>query len=182
MTTQPKKGRSSVVGPESRIMAKFGHLQMVVQVADEESRYHGDESGKDICLYIRSGRGAILMNLTSFTRDELAAIGTIMATAIDLAKDVCDTRDREALEREEAGDDSGEYIWRLYRRVPEILVRNGTVYKYDPELQLRSSWSDDLDRVSVREVQRLSDVARPRRALLDGYGQESGDGSKDAGT
>lgn len=181
MTGHPKKSRSSIIGPESRVIGKFGHLQMVMQIADEKSKYHGDESGKDVSLYIRSAKGAILMNLTALTRDELAAVGAIMATAIETAKDVCDMRDRVALEREEAGDEGGDYIWRLYRRVPEILIRNGAVYKYDPELQLRSSWSDELDRVEVRHVQRASDVARPRRPLLDGYGEESGDGAKDAG-
>lgn len=92
-------------------------------------------------------------------------------TALSLAEEVCEERDQLALEIEESGnDDSGNYLWRIYRRVPELLIRNGKSYKHDPELQLRSSWMARMDAFGTRNVQRAGDTPDRSRKLLDDLG------------
>ena len=170
MTGTDKK-RGGILGPESRVIARFGSLQMVLQIMEKDSPFASQEDGKDVNIYIKSGRGSAGLNLTALTRDELDAVGAIMMTALTLAEEVCEERDRLALEREEDGhDDGGDYLWRLYRRVPEVLVRNGEGYEHDPELQLRSSWMARMDAFGTRDVQRAADTPGRGRKLLDDMG------------
>lgn len=176
--------RPGTLGPETRAIAHFGHLKILLQIMDKNSEYASTEEGKDVNVYIKVGKGSAALNLTSLTREELDAVGAMLATAFELAAPICEMRDQRAIEREEAGDDddSGEYLWRLYRQVPEVLVRNGEVYEHDPELQLRSTWVADLDAFRVRDVKRSADVPGRRRSLLDGPRQGLGDFAEDAGT
>lgn len=170
MKKTDKKNRG-ILGPESRVIARFGNLQMVLQIMEKSSPFASQEDGKDVNIYIKSGRGSAGLNLTGLTRDELDAVGAIMMTALSLAEEVCEERDRLALEREEHGeDDGGDYLWRIYRRVPELLVRNGEGYEYDPELQLRSSWMARMDAFGTRDVRRAADIPGRGRKLLDDMG------------
>lgn len=177
----PQKRQRGELGPEARAMATFGSVQIVLRILGEDHEFASGEDGKDVSLYIKSGRGAIGLNLTALTRDELDAIGSIFATALGLAEEVCEERDAEALRKEEAGDESGDYLWRIYRRVPEVLIRNGQVYEHDPELHLRPSWMARLDAFDTREVKRGPDIPRRRRTLLDDFGKSTGLGAEDGG-
>lgn len=178
-----ERRRRNTIGPEARVIGNFGNLEMVLQIMDDDSEFSSHEIGKDVSIYIRQGRGSVGLNLTVLTRPELDAVGAMFATALGLAEEVCEARDDEAARQEEAGEyEDGEYLRRVYRRVPELLIRNGEVYQYDQELQLRPSWVARMDEFNARNVKRSLDVPGRKRALLDDMGSGAGVGTEDGGT
>lgn len=170
-STRQNRTPGSHVTPDTRAISRLGHIEILMDILEKDNEYASDEVGKDVRLYIRSTRSAINLNLTTLTLSELNALAAIFATAFDLARDVCEERDRVALEKGDT-DEEGAVVsfWRIHQRVPEVLVRNGEGYEYDPELQLRSSYVADMDSFVSREVHRTTTSAPRSRGLLDGVG------------
>lgn len=83
----------------------------------------------------RGGRRPVYLNLTALTEAELRAFRDVMNFAFDLAEPVARDRDEVANRAKEAGDDS---YARVYRAVPQFIVRAGKVIPYGEGVQDRS--------------------------------------------
>lgn len=170
-STRRNRTPGSQVSADTRVISRFGQVEVLMDLMEKDNIYASDEVGKDVKLYIKSIRSAINLNLTALTLSELNALAAIFVTAFDLARDVCEERDRVALEKGDT-DEEGEVVsfWRIHQRVPEVLIRNGEGYEHDPKLQLRSSYVADMDSFVSREVRRTTVSAPRSRGLLDGIG------------
>lgn len=78
-------------------------------------------------LDLQKMRRPIGMNLTNLTIEELDALRSIINLAFDLAEPVVKDRDKVAQDAKDAGDDS---YARVYRQIPEFVVRTGKVLAY----------------------------------------------------
>jgi len=75
------------------------------------------------------------INLTGLTEDELLALRKVIDAAFDAALPTCQMLDQQAKEAQENGDDA---FARLYRQVPDIVVREGVLPELPPVLSKRS--------------------------------------------
>lgn len=98
---------------------------------DEEVRAYATENqiGPTVQLQLDLNRmrRPVGLNLTNLTLVELEALRTIVNLAFDLAEPVVKDRDKVAQDAKDSGDDS---YARVYRQVPEFVVRPGKVLAY----------------------------------------------------
>lgn len=110
---------------------------------DQELREYAEENqvGPTVIVQMdigRTGRRPIYLNLTALTAEELQGFRDVMNFAFDLAEPVARDRDEVARRAKEAGDDS---YARVYRSVPQFIVRDGKVIPYGEGVQ---DGSDDV--------------------------------------
>jgi hypothetical protein len=116
------------------------------ELDDDVKEYDPGDPGETIILTLPiKGRGRPLAwNLSSLTHAELVAIREYFDIAFELAEPVCIERDKAANEAFDSGDDS---VTRIYRALPELIVRNGEVAEHGEGLRVGSQ------AVSARRVQ-----------------------------
>jgi hypothetical protein len=110
---------------------------------DPEMREYAEENqvGPNVIVQLdfgRNGRRPIYLNLTALTAEEVQVFRDVMDFAFDLAVPVAKDRDEVAARAKDAGDDSYS---RVYRAVPQFIVRNGKVIPYGESVQ---DGSDDV--------------------------------------
>lgn len=99
--------------------------QMVILVQHGE----GKETGPTIRLHLpRPGGRPISYNLTALTKEELDEMRKFFELLFATAEPVVISRDRMAQDALTAGDDS---FARVYRQLPQFIVREGSQPRYD---------------------------------------------------
>lgn len=105
----------------------------------DEMREFAEENqvGATIVLefQIRWMSRALTLNLTNLTHQEILLMRRLLNMALDLAEPVVIDRDKVAQDAKEAGDDS---YARVYRAVPQIVVRESKIVAHGPGLLRRS--------------------------------------------
>lgn len=106
---------------------------------DQEMREYAEENqvGPTVIVQMdigRTGRRPIYLNLTALTAEELRGFRDVMNFAFDLAEPVAKDRDEVARRAKDAGDDS---YARVYRAVPQLIIRDGKVIPYGEGVQDR---------------------------------------------
>lgn len=86
------------------------------------------EEGDEVALGIKRGQRYQRVNLSDFMETELEAFKTIVDRAIEAARPICIRHDKEADEAWKAGDDSHS---RSYRRLPQLVIREGRKPEHD---------------------------------------------------
>lgn len=89
----------------------------------EEVVHNPPENGPDIYLILpQQGRQPIKYCLTALSAAELKVTRQLLVLLFDLAEPICEGRDRMAQDAYDEGDDS---FSRVYREVPQFVVREG---------------------------------------------------------
>lgn len=101
--------------------------------------YFSDEDGNETdnvsdlkLIYPIPNRPPVSWNLTALTEDELMAVKHLFDTAFELALPIVRERDKEAQDALDNGDDSHS---RVYRQVPQLVYREGSIGEYRKSLQ-----------------------------------------------
>ena len=99
-----------------------------------------EEIGNDLILQFSQlgKRYGSMLNLTQMTEEELLALQNLLEMSVKLALPVVRQRDKEAQDAFTKGDDAYE---RVYRAVPQLVYREGTIEAYGESLHQRP---DDL--------------------------------------
>ncbi len=90
------------------------------------------EAGERIQLTYRDGRKYSRWNLTTLTTEELDAVKKLFDMAFDLARPICEERDKEAQHAFENGDNS---FARIYRQSPLFVDRSRPIGEHSPSLR-----------------------------------------------
>jgi hypothetical protein len=110
----------------------IGQFILRIQPKDEDDK---ESYGDSVILVIPRPSGRpVFLNLTNLTSQELSLMKQFFDTVFDLAEPLCAERDRIAQNAFDNGDDS--HI-RLYRSVPDLIVREGTIGKHGEVLRDR---------------------------------------------
>lgn len=104
---------------------------------DAEMREYAEENqvGPTVIVQMDFGRGGrrpIYLNLSALTAEEVRVFRDVMNFALDLAEPVANDRDEVARRAQAAGDDS---YARVYRAVPQFIIRAGKVIPYGEGVQ-----------------------------------------------
>lgn len=115
-------------------------LRAAIYIVPEEMKEQRliGEPGPDVFLGFTSPRDGVNINLSKLTHDELTALKEVTDMAFANAQQVVLQRDANAKEALQNGDDS--YV-RIYRRVPEIIIREGEKFKHYPLVRRGLDWS-----------------------------------------
>lgn len=131
-----------------------GWTEAETEEEQEELKKIKVETGPTVRLIInRSNARPVQMNLTSLTADELNMTREFYNLLFDLAEPIVQERDRVAQDAYDNGDDG---FARIYREVPQVVVRTGTI---GPDYQ---SIRNRLENFSQRARSRLRDNGRLR--------------------
>lgn len=119
---------------------RFKSSLYIVTGANKEDVKSGEEGPEVIMGFSRDGE-LMYMNLTSLTHRELQALKEFMNIAVANAQDIVIRRDEAAQEALENGDDS---FVRIYRRIPEIVIREGEKWRDYPRVRRGFEWITEL--------------------------------------
>lgn len=111
--------------------------QQPATLAEEDDPIEFPEAGLDLVrlvLFRNNRRAKFLLNLTSYTAAELDALRKIIEVAFDAAKPICEELDRRAKQAWEEGNDTHA---RIYRSVPEVVIRQRNESQHHPRLPSR---------------------------------------------
>lgn len=109
----------------------FGDIVIWADYIKNKDGSETDAIGDIKLVYPMPNRPTISWNLTALTVEELDAFKEIIDTAFELARPICKARDKEAADALAEGDDSHS---RIYRAVPQLVYREGTVRQYRESL------------------------------------------------
>lgn len=131
MKLTPHKGALNKV-------ARFVWLDLPYHSVHVHTPKSDDGTHQRVVLTISSkiGRGTVGMDLSALTSQELEAFRQAILIATEASKPVVETLDQKAMNDEQAGDDSNT---RLYRGLPRLVIRPGTLGPHDPSLLLGRS-------------------------------------------
>lgn len=123
----PGAGRMSDL---RKMWVRVGKWELILYMGEVEDEQEPDfDLGESVFFTITyAGSKKATMNLTAFTEEELSAFATFVERVVEQARPICKVRDDAAKEAFDEGDDS---FIRLYRPVPEIIVRKGALPEYD---------------------------------------------------
>ena len=145
---QGKRGRTRVTpfgkwSETSRVhldLHRFSASLYVVGDGTKNPDLEGEEGPEVIVAFSRDGE-LMYMSLTSLTHAGLGAFKEFMDIAVANAQDIVLQRDQTAQEALENGDDS--YV-RVYRTVPNIVIREGQKWPDYPRIRRGFEWIAQL--------------------------------------
>lgn len=121
-----KKGKGTFVEDRTAWATASFYETIVYNVPEDDpslNPFEQEEPGPTIRIKFGSKAGrAMFLNLSMFSQLELEQFAATINLAIDLARPVCELRDRSAEEAYENGNDA---VARVYRQVPRFVVRKG---------------------------------------------------------
>lgn len=105
------------VGRIAWLRVAIGQFIILRHPKDDEDK----EAGPTVRLYLpRPGARPMQYNLTALTKQELDWLRDLLNLACDLAEPIVEHRDKVAQDAFDNGDDS---FARIYRQVPQLIVR-----------------------------------------------------------
>jgi hypothetical protein len=161
-----KKVTSRVGYSNNRIAwARVGQVEVTIYLIPSGEDNHADVNdeglpeivGPNVHVAISAFRGSIMLKLTALTEEELLTMRRLLEAAFDMAEPLTKHRDEVAEHAFREGNDS--YI-RIYRRVPELVVRPRAGGEYGKELRQRLAVVPELVRgiIERRTAGRPSDL------------------------
>jgi hypothetical protein len=128
------KFREERMSEDRRAWLKTFVGQFILKISPREED-DPSEYGDSVWLVIpRPNSRPVMLNLTALTHEELKLTRQFFNAVFDIAEPLCMDRDKVAQDAFDQGDDS--HI-RLYRSVPELIVRKGTVGAHGQVLRER---------------------------------------------
>jgi hypothetical protein len=109
----------------------FGDIIIWIDYIKNQDHTETDIVGDIKLIYPQPNRAPVSWNLTSLTTDEIDAFKEIIDTAFAMARPICEWRDKEAADAFAKGDDTHA---RIYRAIPQLVYREGTVREYRESL------------------------------------------------